>query len=212
MRTTNQSESTRVPPVAAIAARFADHWRGFAGDRTFIDAGGTDHDFAVTGHQLGGFDQDMVATAQFARFDKGDCRIALRACQLFRQDVLARAAQRGGLRLATPLGERLGEVGEQQREPQPQAHPEDEARRRFAVAGQCLDPQQGGQHAAYEDHEHHRIAELQPRRQLAERIDHGLENQVTVEAAHGMGLRIHRINALTSGIRRSGQVPEPEGK
>ena len=49
-------------------------------------------------------------------------------------DRRAGLAQRFGLGLAAPLGHRLGEVGEEHREPQPERDGEDEAGGRLAVA------------------------------------------------------------------------------
>ncbi len=75
--------------------------------------------------------------------------------------------------LLRPFGQRFGKVGEQHREPQPHRHGEDEARRRFGLAAQRHDPQDGGEDAANVDDKHYRVLGLRARRQLAEAIDNG---------------------------------------
>ena len=53
---------------------------------------------------------------------------APRRVELLGLHVAARRPQRVGLRLAAPLGHRLGKVGEQHREPQPGGNAENESR------------------------------------------------------------------------------------
>ena len=95
------------------------------------------------------------------------CRLA----QLLGHHVAPCAAQRVGLGLAAPFGHRLGEVGKQHGEPQPHRNRKDEAGRCLAFAGQGLHPQTRGQHAADQHGEHHRIAQLAARIELAKRVD-----------------------------------------
>ena len=56
----------------AIAARFPDHRRGFAGDRRFVDRGDAFDDFAVARDDLAGLDEHDVADAQIERVDAFD--------------------------------------------------------------------------------------------------------------------------------------------
>ena len=150
----------------AIAARFADHRRGFAGDGRFVDAGDALDDLAVAGNHLPGFDADDVARAKAAGIDG----LALAAGQHANGRGLGlRLAQRRRLRLAAPFGHRLGEVGEQDGEPEPERDLPGEQRVARA-AGQLLDPDDRRDQAADLDDEHHGILELNPRIELAERI------------------------------------------
>ena len=69
--------------------------------------------------------------------------------------------------------QRLGKVGKQHGEPQPQRHGKDKACRRFTLAAQGLQAQEGGQNAADVDHKHHRVAPLHARAQLGKRLQQG---------------------------------------
>ena len=78
------------------------------------------------------------------------------------------SAQRVGLRLAAPFRDRLGEVGEQNREPEPQDDLEGEAE--VGAAGdQVADEESRDQGAHDLDHEHDRVLDQDPRVELAER-------------------------------------------
>jgi hypothetical protein len=73
---------------------------------------------AIGGDQVPRLDQDDVAELQIERVH----RLILPACgirETLRHGVRAHAAQGVGLRLAAPLGDGLGEIREQHREPQP---------------------------------------------------------------------------------------------
>ena len=75
--TTIRSESTRVPPVTAlaVAAGLADHRRRLAGDRRLVDRGDALDHGAVAGDQLAGVDDDDVAPGQLGGL-LGRCRRA----------------------------------------------------------------------------------------------------------------------------------------
>ena len=91
-------------------------------------------------------------------------------------------AKRVRLRLASPLGHRLGEVGEQDGEPQPGGNLKLEAEATGSADG-VLDQAPGRQDASDLDDEHHRIAGHRARVQLAHRIagraadDRGIPNR-----------------------------------
>ena len=101
----------------AVAAGLADDRRRLAGDRRLVDGGDALDDVAVAGDHLAGGDDAQVADLERRRRLLDDRPVG-------EPDpggrLGARLAQRRGLRLAAPLGHRLGEVGEQHREPQPQ--------------------------------------------------------------------------------------------
>ena len=77
------------------------------------------------------------------------------------------APQRIGLRLAAAFGDRLGEVGEQHREPQPQDDLELEADV-CAAGDEIADQDDRGQRGDDLEHEHHRILDQRPRIELDE--------------------------------------------
>ncbi len=141
-RTTSQSESTRVPPVTAERSPPDSRMTGarLAGDHALVDRGDPLDDLAVARDHVAGLDEDVVApcgaTRTAAGFQAAPWRGSARSLA---GDLAARLAQRRGLRLATTLGDRLGEVAEQHGEPEPDGDREDEAGRRLAAAGQGLD-------------------------------------------------------------------------
>ena len=114
----------------AVAAGFADDRRGLAGDGGFVDRGDALDDLAVGGDQVAGLDEDEVADAQ-ARLDTAPSLAVRRpAASASRRRLGLGGAERVGPRLAAALGHRLGEVGEEDGEPEPGRDLADEARRR----------------------------------------------------------------------------------
>ena len=104
----------------AVAAGFADHRRGFAGNGGLVDRGDALDHFAVAGNDVAGLAYHQIASLQvFGRHAFIDLVIVRH------QDALgarlgAGFAQTIGLRLAAPFRHRFGEVREQHGEPQPQ--------------------------------------------------------------------------------------------
>ena len=166
-RTTSQSDSTRVPPVTDEKSPPAS--RSTGADSPVIALSSTDATPSMTSPSAG------IDVARLRRSTTSSRRSAARrnpselllapaadaAC--LRLHVAPRRAQRIGLRLAAPFGDRLGEVREQHREPQPRGDGEDEPRladlgwSRRAHAATAMS---GREDAAHEDDEHHRVADL----------------------------------------------------
>src|SRR5690349_5949214 len=92
------------------------------------------------------------------------------------------AAQGIGLRFAAPLRHRLGEVGEEDGEPEPERDREDKAalalQRRI---DEGADPLDGRDDAAHLDDEHDRIARLDAWVELLERVHDGAANNLAIE-------------------------------
>jgi len=151
-----------------VAARLANHGRGFARNRRFVDGCDAVDHFAVGGNHVAGFDQHHVAAAQVRGRDNADRRLRMRLVELFRHHVFLRAAKRRGLRFRAAFREGFGEVREQHREPQPQRDRENETRGRLGLAGERGDPENRRQNTAHVHAEHHRVAELRARRELPE--------------------------------------------
>ena len=118
----------------AVAARLADDRRRLAGDRRLVDRGDALDDVAVAGDHLAGGDDAQVAELRAAT--TAFSTIVPSARPHPGRRLGAGLAQRVGLRLAAALGHRLGEVGEQHREPQPQRRRD----RRTRSPGRSLSP------------------------------------------------------------------------
>ena len=136
MRTRIASESTRVPPVTPERSPPASRTTG-ADSPVMADSSMLRNaldDLAVAGDELAGLDDHQVAVLQFRGRNGIDERlpIAKPRGQCARRNrgrigdaqppggrFLARLAQRVGLGLAASLGQRLREVGEQDRQEQP---------------------------------------------------------------------------------------------
>ena len=99
----------------------------------------------------------QTTRSPFCKLGRGHLFLAAVA-QAAGDGVLARLAQAVGLGLAAAFGDRLGEIGEQHREPEPDGQLRDEAAlgRRGEDAG-------GGQHRADHGHEHDRVLDHQAR-------------------------------------------------
>ena len=172
MRTTSQSDSTRVPPVTLERSPPLSRMTGAVSPVMALSSteATPSIDLAVDRDEVAGLDQHDVALAQRGRRRRVSYLAPWRGSASFLAgDVAARLPQRVGLGLAAALGHRLGEVGEQHREPQPHRDADDEARRDFARPVSADEDQHRRQHAADEDHEHHRVADLVARVELAER-------------------------------------------
>ena len=116
---TIRSERTRVPPVTpgVVAAGLADHRGALAGDGTLVDRGDPLDDLAVGRDHLPGLDDDVVAGAELRRGDDL-AGVHPEAVEAIGRRVLPGGPQAVGLGLAARLGQRLGEVGEQDGEQQ----------------------------------------------------------------------------------------------
>ncbi|CCJ78577.1 hypothetical protein BN135_3641 [Cronobacter muytjensii 530] len=90
---------------------------------------------------------------------------------------LFNAFQAVSLGFAAALGERLGEVREQHRKPQPQADGAGKQRLAGQFPGGNRHGNQRGQQAADPDDKHDRVAPLGARTQFFKRIDQRLTNQ-----------------------------------
>ena len=160
--TTMRSDSTRVPPVTAERSPPASRMTG--ADSPVIADSSTDAmpsiDGAVAGDDLAGLDDDDVAAAQLAGRLLG-------AVGEPRRRRRAHRAQRRRLRLAAALGDRLGEVAEEDRQPQPDRDGE----RRTSRAGRPRRRSRGSSSSsgADLDDEHHRVADHVARVELAQR-------------------------------------------
>ena len=110
----------------AVAARLADDGRRFAGDRGLVDRGDAFDHLAVRRNDVAGLDEHDVADAQ--RLARNQLVVARRlVLEELGLRLAARAPERVRLSLAAALRDRLGEVGEQHGDPQPQDDLEREA-------------------------------------------------------------------------------------
>ena len=181
MRTTIQSDSTVVPPVTAEKSPPASRMTG--ADSPVIAASLTEAAPSMTSPSAGIMSPASTSTTWPRPSSVPGSRSTVAPWRgsrsfLATTNFLA-AAQRRGLGSAPALGQRLGEIGEQHREPQPQRGDANEPRRCFALTTERLHPQPGGEQAADEDDEHHRVLELNPRVQLAKGADQGRRDQAS---------------------------------
>ncbi len=154
----------------AVAAGLSDDRGRLAGDGGFVHRGDAFDDLAVAWDQLAGGDDAQVAHVQVRRghLADGPVRIAPMSHRL-----PAGPAQCVGLGLAPPFGHRLGEVGEQHREPQPDGHGTGEHGVGGGRGTDVDEEQDGGEHGTYQHDEHHRVAGFGARVQLDDRVDQG---------------------------------------
>ena len=166
--TTMRSESTRVPPVTAL--RSPPDSRITGADSPVIADSSTEAMPSITVPSPGISSPASTTTTSPARELRGRL---LAAVAQARDGLGAHRAQRGGLGLAAALGERLGQVREHDGQPQPDRHGEGEPGRLVAAAergaAEDLDqPGDRGDDRADLDHEHDRVADLDPRVELGE--------------------------------------------
>ena len=101
-----------------VAPRLPDHRGRFAGDGGLVDRRDPLYDGPVARDQLVHLDDDEIALAERGG---GDALFApFGADEPPRDGVRLRPAEGVGLGLSAPLGDRLGEVREEDRRPQPE--------------------------------------------------------------------------------------------
>ena len=144
-RTTSQSESTRVPPVTLLRSPPLSRMTGALSP--VIALSSTEATPSMTSPSPGIMSPASTSTTSSLRSVAAETSWWLAPCarlvELLGLHVAARRPQRIGLRLAAAFGHRLGEVGEQHREPQPGRDAEDERRRflaRIRRARKCPGP------------------------------------------------------------------------
>ena len=104
----------------AVTARLADDRRRLAGDRRLVDRGDAFDDLAVRRDDVACFAHDDVALRRARRRRRGSPH---RPAPRSRASVSARILRSvSACALPATLGDRLGEVGEQDREEQPDRH------------------------------------------------------------------------------------------
>ncbi len=168
IRTTIRSESTRVPPVTAL--RSPPDSRITGADSPVIADSSTEAMPSTTSPSPGIGSPASQTTRSPGRSSAAGTRSSIPASlEAARHHAAARRAQRVGLRAAAALGDRLGQVGEEDREPQPERDDPGEPEAVGPAPDQVGDEDAGGQRAADLDHEHDRLAHLHPRVELADR-------------------------------------------
>ena len=167
MRTTIWSDSTRVPPVTA--ERSPPDSRITGADSPVMADSSTEAMPSMISPSdgiisPGGHDDDVAELELRRRRPARASRRAAGGCAI---GLGAGLAQRVGLGLAAALGHRLGEVGEQHREPQPHGDEPGEHVLRRAGRRRGRGRTGRGEDAADLDHEHDRVADHVARVELA---------------------------------------------
>ena len=123
MRTTMRSESTLVPPVTAERSPPLSRMTG--ADSPVMADSSTEAMPSMTSPSPGMSSPASTTTdVALAQLRGRHLLLAAAVDQPARRGLLAHLAQRRRLRLAAPLGDRLGEVGEDDGEPEPDADAE----------------------------------------------------------------------------------------
>ena len=148
-----------VPPVTAERSppALADDGRGLAGDGRLVDRGDAFDDLAVAGDELAGLDQHDVAGRSCERRHRLDvARRAVGSASRLAGRLVRVPRSASACALPAPFGDRLGEIGEQHREPQPGGDLAGERRRlrRYEIA----DEQHGDERRHDGGDEDHRVA------------------------------------------------------
>ena len=178
--TTISSDSTRVPPVTA--ERSPPDSRMTGADSPVIADSSTVAMPSTTSPSPGMTSPALTTQRSPSRScDDGTTSIDAARTPHPGRRLGARLAQRRRLRLAAALGHRLGEVGEQHREPE-ERH--DETGEHVLLVGgvaEVADEQDRRQDRADLDDEHDGVAGERPRVELDERVERGAPDDRAVE-------------------------------
>ena len=171
MRTLIASDITCVPPVTAERSPPASRITG--ADSPVIAASLTEATPSMTSPSPGMISPASTSTTSPWRSAvAGDGLDAAVGAIAARHGLGLGAPQARRLRLAAALGDRLGEVGEQHGEPQPEIDLEGEAEPR-AAGGDVAQEQHGGERGDDRHHEHHRVVPEHARVELPEALADG---------------------------------------
>ena len=96
--------------------------------------------------------------------------------------------QRVGLGFAATFSHGFGEIRKEHREPEPERDAQNKSRRRFALSTQGLKEQNRCEDASHKHGEHDRVANLDPRAELLERIHNRSIDQLLVKERFRLGL------------------------
>ena len=147
-------EDLRAPgDRGTVATGLANDGRGLAGDGGLVDRRDAFDDLAVGRNHVVGLADDQVALGEQRRRDELLGPVGTKSTGL---GLRAHLAQRVRLGLSSSLGHRLGEVGEEHRQDQPDR----DRPREDAGVGDRLDE---GDDRADEDDEHHGVLDLDAR-------------------------------------------------
>ena len=199
MRTRIQSESTCVPPVTA--ERSPPDSRMTGADSPVIAASLTEAMPSMTSPSDGMVSPASTSTmsptfSARARHQLVVLGVAGRSSSFACVSVRV-PPQRVGLRLAAAFGDRLGEVGEQHREPQPEDDLEREAE--ICAAGhEIAQEDDRGEDGHDLEHEHHRVLHQRPRVELREGRADRRHDDLGIEQRRG-----RRALARCGGFHRS---------
>ena len=200
IRTTMRSERTLVPPVTAERSPPLSRITG--ADSPVTADSSTDAMPSITspspGIDLAHLDHDLVALAQ----RRGGDALLAPGGELAGHGLLPQPAQRRGLGLAPALGQGLGEVREEDREPQPEGHVPREPRGRGArgAQDQVVQPDEGGEDAPDLDHEHDRVLHHRPRVELAHAVEERGAEEVPFPGGYGAGALVAHGSEHLSGL------------
>ena len=161
MRTMSQSDSTRVPPVTAMRSPPLSRMTG--ADSPVMALSSTEATPSITSPSPGIKSPASTSTTSPLRSVGGGDRLELPPCAAAaRRLAWVSRAGRGAACRPGPcraLGHRLGEVGEEHGEPEPERRSATMNRPVPRRAGESRwSEEHGRQHRADLDHEHHRVA------------------------------------------------------
>ena len=203
-----------MPPVTAERSPPASRMtgRGFARDRRFVDRSHAFHNLAVARDDFAGLDQHHVVELEVLGVDDEQDAVQLVGVGVApRRGVGARLAQRVRLSLAASLGDRLGEIGEQNGEPQPGRDLAGEPS--LPVMGEKVaHEQQGDDRRDDLGHEDHRVLGERPRIELAHGVerrgadDPAVEQALRLRLVRGHGNRLSDQNVLPASIRKCSTI------
>ena len=160
-----------------VTTGFSNHRRRFTGDGRLVDRGDTFDDLAVGGDDVVGFTDDQVALLEQRGGDQLFGAVRTQPSSL---GLRAHPSQRVRLGLPATFRHRLGEVGEHDRQDEPDSdRPREDAR-----VGDGLDE---GDDGADEHDEHDGVLYLDARIHLSEGIAKRLTEYLSVEETSRLG-------------------------
>ena len=140
----------------------------FAGNRRFVDRSHAFDHFTIGGDHVAGFYENEIADLEVGARNETVALLVAGAGDQLGLRLGTLPPQSVGLRLAAPLGDGFGEIGEQHREPQPKN--DLELKFDLAAAGDQVANEDHRREDGHDlEHEHDRIFDQRARIELDER-------------------------------------------
>ena len=180
--------------VGEVSPGFSDDRRGLARNGRFVDGRDPRDHFAVAGNDVARKDENEVVSEKRHRVDDLMRHVGTElvgGVDDARGRALSQIPQGSRLRVRPTFGQSLGEVGKEQRKPEPPGYRKSEPRGFGRKPQKTRDAHAKGKKSTEPNEEHHRIGPLHLGVELHETLPQGVLDELFIEPCGETG-KLHR--------------------